>query len=276
MSFYPPVSKLEPDIYKSDNFLVVDLETAHHGAADPTAVNPKAYTILAVWWFQGKLKYTWGTELELQELYEDMAKADYVVAHRGSFELGFFLRASVDTHKIVLADTKTAEYQLLGNLQKETTLEAIGLRHGLGPRKTQYCSKLIRQGICPTLIPKSILLEYCLEDVTRELQVWLKQRNLLIERGLLQAFFTACYVTPALTAVEFEGMHVRSEPVLAEFAAKKKEAEEAETELNAMTGGINFRSGPQVAKFIYEDLGFEQLKNQARGAPHYAHRAASH
>lgn len=256
---------LDPSIYRSDNFLVVDLETAHYGMADPTAVNPQAHVLLACWWYKGKYKHTWGNELELQELYADMEAADYIVAHRGGFELGYFERAGFPTHKLVLADTKIAEYEIAGNRQWKTSLEDCCLRHGMQPRRTKWISRLIRNSVCPSTMPPSALLEYCLEDVERELTVWRLQREVLFETGLEKVFFSRCFSQIALTSIEFNGMHVDPQAVEQEYNDRVAELQQLEIDLNDLVGGINFKSPKQIAEMLYDKLEFAELKHKRQG-----------
>ena len=265
------------EIYKSDNFVVVDVETYHGGTPDnkcldPTAVNPKCHVILASWWYQGRYYYKWGNEYELQLLYKHMAQADYTVAHRAGFELGYFSRAHGPDfmHTVRIAGTDLASYVLAGNRPLSHSLDDIAKREKIGLGKQSYIAHLIHMGYCPSTLPKKDLLDYNLTDVKVTLDVWLAQRKKLIERNLLSVFNTRCISTPVLTDIEFRGMKVSDEinkVYLGDPEDKEtypgviNQRDEYQAKLDKITGGINFNSPKQLAAFLYDTLKFPEPRD---------------
>jgi hypothetical protein len=78
-------------------------------------------------------------------------------------------------------------------------------------------------------------------------------------------------LTPVLADIEQEGMAVDPEAVEIEHKKYSQKLVELTAQMDAMTGGINTRSVPQMAKFLYGKvseggLGFKELVNK-RGIP---------
>ena len=257
------------DVYRSDNYLVLDFETTYGGGKDndPTAVNPNASVILACWWYKGQHYFQWGSELELQLLYDQINQADFFVAHKSGYELGFLMRAkAIDKRKIRVFDTKTAEYVLAGNRPLITDLDSCLKRRKVGLAKSHFVSKCIKAHVDPSLLPKKMLKHYCLIDVEGTRLLFLKQRRLLIERGLLRVFHTRCIATPVLTDIEFKGMKsdpTKTKKAYEEFLETYTQAKEA---LELSCGSINFDSPTQVAELLYDTLGFLELTDR-KGKP---------
>ena len=136
--------------------------------------------------------------------------------------------------------------------------------------KEHAVSTLISNGVSPVNIPEEWLEEYCHMDVEITEALFLKQRELLEEKGLLHIQYSRCLLTPALTDMEFNGLSLNKDRVQEEYDKAVKELAEVQHQLNVMAKkngyeGINWRSGKQVAEYLYDVLGFEEVRY--RGQP---------
>jgi|SRR5579871_1658030 len=280
------LEQLDPTVYLSDNYVVVDLET-------DTAAGPQNYghprhaenQLLLACLKSGPdgpcpsdvVFPRWANELGHNGLALAVELADFVVAHNAKYELGWFKRMGLDLRKILVYDTKLAEYVLLGNL-------AAGSKElGMAPRSTSLdmcCRRrgwkgkdpavdiMIKDGINPREIPRPWLQGRCEQDVIDTERLFLSQRTELQERGLLPVQFTRCLLTPVLADIEQEGLCVDKDAVLREYEKYSKQRQELQARMDALTGGINTRSPIQMAQFLYskEGLNFRELTTK-RGDP---------
>lgn len=273
--------KLDPSIYLGNNYVVLDFEvdTSHGDHGNP--VHRDNALLLGCWrtgrdHVEGPRSVChWGSEYSMEGLLLDIASADFIVAQAAKYELGWLIRAGVDPRKILVWDTKLGEYVLLGNLavgDKESgippramDLDTLCRRRGL-PVKDPVVDVMIKDSINPVLIPRPWLEGRCRQDVETTEQVFLHQRQQLRRTNRLGVAYTRNLLTPVLAAMEQEGMALDGDEVVAIFEEYSAKFAKLNAEMSAMTGGINWRSNKQVAKFVYDELKFEELKD-FRGQP---------
>lgn len=279
------LSNLDPSLFLSDNYVVLDFETdtSHGDYGHPVHSDNQlllgCYRLGPKHPFPGSrsadTQAAWGNELEQQELPKVIDKADFIVAHNAKYELGWLKRMGVDLRKVIAFDTKLAEYVLLGNLAVDnkklgikgrgTSLDECCRRRGL-PVKDPVVDIMIANGINPVRIPRPWLEGRCRQDVETTERVFLSQRDALQHDGRLGVLYTRCLLTPVLADIEQEGLAVDQEELRKEYDKYSAQFREAQTKMDAITGGINVRSVVQMAKFLYEDMGFAELTDR-RGNP---------
>lgn len=255
---------LNPDIYMSDNYIVLDKEVTNYDKG--SAGNRNNRHLLTVWTHgqtRGKYILERCNEYELRGLLERIERADFLVAHNAKFELQWLAREGLDLTKVLVFDTMLAEYVLLGNRKKPLNLDAMGGRYGVGA-KSNYISTCIKSGICPSELPQSLLAKYCVQDVKLTEKIFLAQREALRNKSLLPVLFTRCILTPVLADIEFNGMHLDKDEVLKEHKAALEQEAILRTELDILTGGINLRSPKQKAQLLYKNLKFAELRGPDR------------
>jgi len=254
------ISSPDPEVFLSDNFVTLDFETTNIKKGDALEQENR----LLLWATKAgnsPVSAEWGNEYEVQSIFAMLQEADFLVAQNAKFELQWLQRAGLDISQILFADTMVAEYVLLGNRKAPLDLGSIAARYGL-PGKEPYVDKCLKAGICLSTLPKSLVEERCRYDVEVTSRVWQKQRALLSEKGLLPCFFTRSIFTPVLADIESNGLCLDKERVYEEYTKEAKRFEELDKRMSEFTGGINPRSPKQMAEFIYETLGFDEL---ARG-----------
>lgn len=193
-----------------------------------------------------------------------VAEVDFVVAQNAKFELGWLDRIGLDLHDVLVYDTMLAEWVLLGNRKLPKDLNSMLARRGL-KGKEDVVGGMIKLGINPENIPKSLLLTYCQEDVRGTLELFLTQRQEVEERKQMHLVYSRCLLTPVLTDIEFKGVSLDRKAVEEEYHNVLKERNEAEEALSKW-GQINWKSKQQVGNLLYDTLGFEELKDR-KGNP---------
>ena len=255
----------DPNIFMSDNFLVLDMENAHYGTGFPDAQNKDADIVLTCYWHGGQMRHKWGDEFTLGKLIDKINSVDFIVAHNTKHELGWLARAGLDLTTILAYDTMIGEYCIAGNRKWQLDLGNVAKSYGF-PGKDPLVDKLIGGEVCPSEIPKKWLLSRCVYDVDTTRQIFLKQRQYLKDKGLLNVFFSRCIFTPVLTDIESQGVCLDKEVVLDTYEKALERRQDIETVLNTYSEGVKWSSPAKVADYMYDTLKFEELKD-ARGNP---------
>ena len=268
------LSSPDPSVYRKGSYLVVDVETTNLKKGD--ALEKDNRLVLVVWVKvdkDGKVtgKYSFKGETAQAALIEDIASVGFVVAQNAKFDLQWLARCGLDLRSVLVYDTQVAEYVLLGNRKKPLDLSSIATRYGIGA-KDSLVSKLIKAGICPSTIPREWLLKYCQKDVSLTLQVFKHQLGLL-DDSKLNVLYTRCLLTPCFASIEANGATLDKDRV----DAAKREAEERladiESELSELAGDINLNSPQQLARWLYGDLRFKELRKYGRVVRNKANKA---
>lgn len=264
------LSDMNPDIYLSNNFLVLDLETTTRGdGGSPDATWPQNDIVCAAWVFgldrRGQEHFLHGGQHDMQPLIEACYSVDYVVAQNGKFDFKWLIRAGIQPEKILLADTMLAEYVLTGNLKagKKGAL-ALGTltKEYLGVTKDPLVDRLMRSKVCPSEIPRSLLEQRNRSDIFQTRNLWLKQRERLFNEDVAHLFYNRCLLSLPLAEIELRGVYLDAERVTEEHTKASKAISKVEAELNVMLEGRNPRSVPQMQEFIYDVLKFPVQKKK--------------
>ena len=255
------------DMLLSDSYVSLDFETTNEEKGSP--INPVNDLVLACWTVVKDgvrtRKHIWGDEYEMQELLDDIASVDKVIAHNAKFELGWLRRCGLDLRSVLVFDTMLAEWVILGNRKMPLNLEETSKRYGLrGKRKLG--AKSIKYGIPTQDIPQSWLLPYCFDDGDLAEQIYLQQRKVLSDLGLWHIALVRMLTCPALADIEFAGCQLDRAKVLEWHGKYVEEYNQIGAELASKFGNINFGSSQQLAKLLFEDLKFSVPRDH-KGKP---------
>jgi DNA polymerase-1 len=252
------VGNPDPGVFLTDNYLVLDFETTNRDFG--TATNADNRIVLSTYADASDvIEYTWGNQFQQEALLKKVRAASFIVAHNAKFELQWLHNCGLDLTRILVYDTMLGEYVLAGNLVDiALDLDSVAGRYGL-PAKNNLIKIMMNAGICPSEMPKDLLLKYGKGDTSTTKQIFLKQREILKSKGLLPCMYTRCLTTVVLADIERNGMQLDKDRVTKEYDAVVKELGILDDALHKCTGGINLNSPKQLAKFIYEDLGFKEL-----------------
>lgn len=260
-----------PSIYESSNYLVLDFECVAADGLYGSPVNRTNSLALACWKVgpNGKLNKHWGDEFSHDRLLGDIRAADYLVAHNSKYELGWLLRCGLDLSDVVVFDTKLAEYVLLGNRAAadkdtgapgiSTSLDEVAQRRGFRG-KDAIVALYFKHGFTVDQIPQRWVEQRCIRDIVTTEAIFLQQREELLSSNRLPVLYTRCLLTPVLAEIEPNGMCLSSNRVNESYAEHTALLKKLEADMSEMTGGINWRSTKQVGEYIYEKLGFDELR----------------
>jgi DNA polymerase I-like protein with 3'-5' exonuclease and polymerase domains len=95
--------------------------------------------------------------------------------------------------------------------------------------------------------------------------VFREQMDEFIGTRLLPVVYNRCLLTPVLADIETEGLQLDPALVRTRFDELKVIQEDLTRKMNEMTGGINPNSHPQVTAFLYDTLGFEEIRVKKGG-----------
>ena len=255
------IKEPEPNVYISNNYVYIDFETTNHEKGSPyNEENSLVFTAFTLGTdhplYEGQRTYTnWGSEYEQGALVNACEMADFIVAHNAKFELGWLNRCGLDISRVLPYCTQIGEYVRAGNRKWKLSLEESLKRYGL-EGKGKVISLLLKGGICPSIMPQSWLKKYGITDVVQGEQLFLMQREMLVAEGLLPVQFTRCIFTPVLESIERVGMHLDEDRVRIVHKKYTKELAIIQDKIDIMTGGINTKSPPQKANFLYNVLKF--------------------
>lgn len=259
------LSEPDPDIYLSNNYCVLDLETTNKLFGD-ARIEENRLLLSVVKASTGPPRYKWGSDFEIGGILDYLKQFDFLVGHNIKFDLKWLARAGLDLRTVLVYDTLLGEYVLNGNRRVELGLGAVSVRYG-GPSKMPYVDLCIKDGICPSELSKDLLLRRCTLDVEQTELVFLKQRQILSERNQLPVQYTRCIMTPVLADIESKGLALDAELVDENYRVVKQEFDELMLRLDLFTGGINPKSPKQVAAFLYDELGFSELHHARSKKP---------
>lgn len=265
-------------VYNSENYLVLDFETTV--LSKGSALDDKNRIVLAVsrcgpdhprradGGTGGDYQVYWDDEYHLSELVDDCERADFIIAHNAKFELQWLVRAGLDLSKIIVWDTMIGDYVLGGNKYVfwNLSLERCAQRW-FKEGKLNIISKLYKAGVCSTEIPASWLESYCIKDVELTERLFLAQRDKMRDElpKLMPIMYHRCLLTPVLADLEKRGMRLDGDLIRIRHKEVTLRLNKLLDELTDMTGGININSGQQLGPYLYEVLGFEELKVKKAG-----------
>lgn len=254
-----------PSRFGHGNYCVFDFETTN---VDFGNANRQENKIVCVTWkcgpdhpaYDGTIHIQWDLNpYDTQgnaEFIQALQDAEFIVAHNAKFECGWLDRLGLEYWNFLWFDTMLFEYLIQGNIRKPLDLDSLAEKY-FGFRKEPVIKKLMEGGVCPSDMPVSLLEKYAKLDT--ELT-----EKLLLEYQKYPELFPCAYTknlfVPVLYDIERHGMQLDKERVLAVYKKVSAEYEKAVQEMDALTGGINFRSSKQVCEYLYDTLGFTPLK----------------
>ena len=235
------------------------------------AVDPRNKLALACWKYNGRIHKSWGSEYEQRNLLRDIENSDFIVCHNGKYELGWLVRCGIVLETVVLFDTQLAEYVLLGNLAAiddrtglapvRVSLDACCRRRGI-PGKDPIVNTWMKNGIDVFSMPRAWVEQRCIRDVRSTEDLFGQQLKSLQRTGRLPVLMTRTLLTPVLTDIERQGVCLDEKRVQSTYTTYTSKLQELESQIDSLTGGINWRSQKQVGDFLYDTLGFQELTNR--------------
>lgn len=260
----------DPQLYKRGKYVVLDFETTNEEYG--TALNGDNKIVLACWAVGeagaiSSTHYIFGGEYDMGPLLEALDVAEFIVCQNAKFELQWLERCGYDIGSRPVYDTFLAEWVITGNQGiGKLDLDSLCQKYKY-KLKSKIIKLLLKGGVSPALIPRSLLLRYCLGDVMGTHHVFIEQLSAMEGTRLLPIVYTRCLTTLALADIEKNGICLDRNRVLDEYNRIEQEYAEVTRALDALTGGVNMNSPKQKAEYIYETLGFDELIDERTGEP---------
>lgn len=251
-------------------FLALDLETDSEQKG--SALVDSNDIVLACWSIyedgvEVKRKHVFGGIYDMGELSQDLSSVDFLLAFNAKFELQWLKRCGVELRDVLVYDPMLAQWVLDGNRKGkgfERSLRGMARRYGTKP-KLDIVGLLLDAGVPTREINQRWLLDYCYRDVDSMVEIFLKQREIVSERDVWHLVHTRNLTCAVLADIEFAGLDLDKDRVKQEYARTKSVLQDLGVQLAQMTGGINLNSSKQLAPYLYDVLGFEEVK--AKGKP---------
>jgi DNA polymerase I-like protein with 3'-5' exonuclease and polymerase domains len=260
--------ELNPELYLSDNYVVLDFETT---ILDKGSPYNKDNSIVCSSWVCGRghkdydshrVKYHKGNEFQQDRLVRAVESADFWVAHNSKFEYGWLERCGVPLESTLAFCTMLAEYVLLSNRGNPSmlSLERCLQRRRLGGKEV-LGKKLLAAEVCPSTWPERWLKPYSLADSVAGERLFLDQRKALAQQGRLGVCLTRNIFTAPLVDIEKNGMHL--DPVRSLILQKKYhgQLQDLREKIDKVTGGANPASPPQMREVVFEKLKFPKPRD---------------
>ena len=246
----------DPEVYLRGPWIIMDFETTNLEKGN--ALNPHNTTVCTAWATSDdhRIRYHRGDEFNQSDLLDDtrrvLAAGGFIIAHNAKFELHWLARMGLDLYAAVTYDTMLGEYVRGGNRWKyqHLGLDKLNRKYG-GTGKMAIVDALIKGGVCPSDIPDDLLKARVCKDVADTYQIFKQQVKLLEERDQLAIAWTRNLATPCLTWIEQRGIALDRKRVYEEYERAYAEMAKLNAEMDAFTGGINWRSYKQKAAFLY-------------------------
>lgn len=256
-------------VYCHGSFVALDFETDE--VQNGSALVESNDVVLACWsvyrdGIEVKRREIWGGIYSLQELIDDIHSVDFLLAYNAKFELQWLKRAGMELRDVLVFDPMLAQWVLDGNRKGKgyaRSLKALARRYGT-VQKIDIVGKLLELGVPTRDINEIWLEEYCYRDVDAMVEVFIKQRKVLQERGVWHLVHTRNLTCSVLADIEFAGLDLDPERVNTEYSKALAKLEELGIELTEMSGGINLGSPKQLAVYLYDTLKFEEVRDHRK------------
>jgi len=243
--------------------ITLDVETTNLRFGD--SLHPDNKLILTCYKEQGGVTSVWGDTLALSDKLLNTLEGDVLlVGHNIKFDLRWLAKAGLDLSKVMVWDTMLAEKVLLGNnpANKALSLDAVAKRRGF-KGKEPVIDVGINMGVCPSLLPHSLLQRRCEYDVHTTEAIMLQQREEAIANGKVGVVLTRCILTPVLADIETNGLFLDRERVYEEYNKAKVEYADVCYQLGKISD-INWGSGKQKGKALYTTYKFKELRKYGK------------
>jgi DNA polymerase-1 len=245
--------------------LYYDLETTNYDFGDPR--KPHNYVVCVAWAEDdATVEGYYGDIMEADEFWQAYERQKVVCAQNAKFEAAWMRRLTgCHHHNKVWHDPMLAFHVLRGNKKNPINLDQLAMDHGFAT-KDPLIDTLMKNGVCPSLMPEFRLMRRCRLDVSVMRSLHKRAQQELEKAGAHHIYRTRCDLLPVLVDMEAEGMYLDPERVGREYHEAIVELAGLAVQLDRITGGINLKSPDQKAHFLYGKLKFPERKGP-RGRP---------
>lgn len=244
-----------PNLYLTQERLALDWETTNLDKGD--ARNPGNRIVLGSVLLSSNERLACRPD-SLDRLFS-LLDGRILLAHNAKFELAWLRRLGYPIETLLVFDTMMAEKVLAGNRLWPLDLDSLSQKYG-GTQKNRLISALMKTGVCPSEMPRELLQSYCDEDCSNTELIFQKQMVELQQLNLLPVVYTRCLLLPVLVDIEAAGMQLDEKRVADEYNRTQADYTRVADALTGFMRGANPNSTKQLAAFLYDVLGFEEVR----------------
>jgi DNA polymerase I-like protein with 3'-5' exonuclease and polymerase domains len=229
--------------------LFLDCETTTHNTGNP--FDERNY-LVCIGYQSDNVQGVWYGG-EPRGVFEDLlSKATLLVFFNAKFDLHWLRRAGFGTRGKRIFCTQVAEFVLSRQSIRYPGLDGVAASYGIPGKfnrvKTEYWDK----GIQTDFIPRPILSEYCLQDITATKQIYYKQQERIKseQKTLLSLQMQDLIV---LEDIEWNGLYFNPEVVKAKSDLLNAEIKETQKVLDLYHSipSFNWGSPAHVSALLY-------------------------
>src|SRR5690625_1860323 len=220
--------------------------------------------ILVCWYCSWEDKYKYSRTLK--GMYEDLTTAKTIVAHNLKYDLKHLMKDNAPVYGIDCYDTMIAQYILDANVRKPLSLNDLCTRYNL-TNKDPIIDSLMKSGVSPSEMPWGMLVDRCVRDVRTTKELYEITKDQIKEKNLSPLMHVRLSLCKVLAEMEMQGMHLDKDRVYDAYVGRIREFAKLQQELDEFTGGINHSSTQQKQEYLYDVLGFEELRDCVKGGP---------
>lgn len=188
----------------------------------------------------------------LSEVRELLERAELTIGFNIKHDLHWLRRYGLPVPSAVF-DCQLAEFLLSNQRYPYPSLDSVAERYGFGNKLDLVARDYWDKDIDTPNVPSLLLKEYCLKDVELTHQIYVKQHELLTERGLMPLFRIQCQDLLVLAEMEWNGMRFDEDAAnrLAEETTEK--LRDLESQLAELAGAdwLNWNSPLHVSAVLY-------------------------
>lgn len=233
------------------NPVVLDVESTISAKGNPFNQQNKLVTIQLK---QGNAPAVVLSASQFQDALPILEKATCIIAFNAKFDLAW-VRRVLGFIPTAVWDCQLAEFLFSGQTHKYPSLQGACEKYQVGHKidivKTEYWEK----GIDTDQIPFEVLAEYGAQDVNVTWDVFLKQKQLFLDKqqSMFKLFRLQCNDLLVLQEMEHNGIIYDTEGSLRTADDLERQVQELERKLYEFTGGtpINFDSRDHVSVLLY-------------------------
>lgn len=226
-------------------------------------------------------------DMDAEDIQYAVNTAEWLVGFNAKFDLHWLRKIGVDISNVRVWCVQLAAFMLEGQTNPYPSLNQAAEKYGFPLKLDVVATEYWNKGIQTDYVPKDILAEYCLGDISLTYKVYQKQLEQFQERpALFKLFKIACQDLLVLEEMEWNGMRYDADLCKQRSVELAAKLVEIKTQLENVYPDIpiNFGSGDQLSAFLYggvvkqegkEHIGFYKTGEKA-GQPKYKNVTIEH
>jgi DNA polymerase I-like protein with 3'-5' exonuclease and polymerase domains len=233
-----------------NHLLAFDVETTTINKGDPYHPDNR---LVQVGFFDGTDYYTFYKDNIDIERIKELLSRSFLVGVNLKFDLAWMERLGIDTRNLLVLDVQLAEFLLTNQTKAFPSLNDCAEKY-LGQTKVDNIKlNYWDKGIDTWFIPEEELTTYLKEDLRLTREVFLKQKELLLQSDKWNLFRLQCADLLVLNNMEYNGIPYDKEGSIAEGNKLNEEIKSITKTILSYTScpSFNTSSGDHISCLLY-------------------------